>query len=47
MLNPSFPFLYAVSQTPAPESIQDHSHGHYKFSQEMMLQLSSFLDVPV
>lgn len=47
MLNPSFPFLYAVSHTPAPENTQDHSHGHYEFSQEMLLQLTSFLQIPI
>lgn len=47
MLNPSFPFLYAVSPTTAPENIQDHSHGHYEFSQEMLLQLTSFLQIPI
>lgn len=47
MLNPSFPFLYTVSPTTAPENIQDHSHGHYEFSQEMLLQLKSFLQIPI
>lgn len=34
--NPLFSFLYAVSQTPAPESVWDHSHVNYLFSCEIM-----------